>query len=464
MNLQRLLLITTLATFALLSLTDDRRPDLVIEIFRHGARGPLNQTYDPNPTWGDNIEQLTAVGMRMHYLLGTAIRDQYSDILTGYDPAKIYVRSTDRNRTIMSGYSHLYGVYNGDGPSLNGSISQDKAIPPYTSAVIDDTIKSMNTTNALPNNFQVVPIHVVTKDEDMELVGFDQCPLSKVWFEKNSNSRIANSVFKNEMGDLVTYLRNQSLKINSFEDLATAGDNAIANKYQGKDLPGHVVPDSKLYKDLKFSTEWLATQKLFGMESQKELYAVPLLLLIKDYFNGIKNGTSSLDFVFLSAHDSTLLTLLAAFNITTPQCMLENYRSGKPDDDLPNPNCLYPAYASNVIFEFYNDPVEPYVIFYYNGNEINICGTEGENCSLDQFDKYTDSITSVGTVLDFKAQCGFQDAMVIEQMEYSYTLLYFLIAFCLILTAGLITTCVILRKKISKLEGKEGMVSFVSQL
>lgn len=40
------------------------QPDLVIEVFRNGASGPVNNTYDFDNYWQDNLGEITSVGMR----------------------------------------------------------------------------------------------------------------------------------------------------------------------------------------------------------------------------------------------------------------------------------------------------------------------------------------------------------------------------------------------------------------
>ena len=90
---------------------------LVQILFRHGDRSAV-QTY-PNDIYNETIwdkyggfGQLTQTGMRQHHTFGTYLRNRYFgffDII--YNKNKISVRSTDYDRTLMSAYSLLSGLF-----------------------------------------------------------------------------------------------------------------------------------------------------------------------------------------------------------------------------------------------------------------------------------------------------------------------------------------------------------------
>lgn len=49
-----------------------------------------------------------------------------------YNPAELEIYATDANRTIMSGLSHIYGVYQpGNGPRLD-YVQRKYHLPPFT--------------------------------------------------------------------------------------------------------------------------------------------------------------------------------------------------------------------------------------------------------------------------------------------------------------------------------------------
>ena len=94
----------------------------VYEHSRHGNRGPGFGGPGANPPnkenkdafrikWDGNGE-ITNIGIRMHYLLGVALREKYDNFLSKvYNPNEILVISTNMSRTLMSIQAQLQGLY-----------------------------------------------------------------------------------------------------------------------------------------------------------------------------------------------------------------------------------------------------------------------------------------------------------------------------------------------------------------
>jgi len=434
------LILVALSLIAFTSVaSEDPSPSLVIEVFRHGARGPEFSQYDEAHYWGNNAGQLTSSGTRMHYLLGVALKNQYPKLLEKYDAEKIYARSTDMNRTIMSVYSHLYGIFQDNGPALAPGVKKDEAIPPYQSDAIQKTVQTLDNSYALPNNVQAVPIHVTTQERDNVLRPWSACPLANKWYADGMGDKESSSVYESDMKDVVSHLNEKGLKTKNIDELYAISDMAITNKFQGIALPAGITVDSQHFNDLNFLAEWVTIKSVDLFDDQKSLYALGLLNTIKDYMNGKINGTNILDFVFLSGHDTTLLSLLVPFNITTKDCFRENFKNMKENKDLPYPHCKFPVYASNLIFELYKAP-EPYVVFKYNGNAVPFCGKEDNKCTLKEFESYIQKVTKSFTMSDYQNMCQ----LPIANNEKTYFWVVVLILLCIALTAGII----VIRKKI----------------
>jgi len=122
-----------------------------IDVVRHGDRTPLIVSSNMTEVLPFGPGQLTGLGMRQEYDLGKTLRQQYVErehlLPNHYDASSMNVRSSGYARTMMSAQSLLLGLYPlGTGPMVN------------------------ETTSALPEGFQPIPIYTVPVDQDSLLV------------------------------------------------------------------------------------------------------------------------------------------------------------------------------------------------------------------------------------------------------------------------------------------------------
>src|SRR5579883_673180 len=144
-----------------------------VDLIRHGDRTPIHEIPKSPYSWKEGLGELTAEGMRQEFQLGTLFRhkyvEQYGLLPPRYRAETIYVRSTDKNRSLMSAESALLGLYPlGSGPVLNPGKP------------------------ALPDLFQPIPVHTVSYDQDNLLgIKFEtnmetlaRCGISQSMFEQ----------------------------------------------------------------------------------------------------------------------------------------------------------------------------------------------------------------------------------------------------------------------------------------
>ena len=88
------------------------------KLFRHGDRSPVmsypSDPYKDESNWEQygGFGQLTQTGMSQHYNFGRFIRERYGSFLSKmYSRKNTNVISTDFDRTLMSAYSLLSGLY-----------------------------------------------------------------------------------------------------------------------------------------------------------------------------------------------------------------------------------------------------------------------------------------------------------------------------------------------------------------
>lgn len=81
-------------------------------VYRHGDRTPI-RTFknDPVPitAWKEGPGQLTTVGCRQHYTMGSHLKSRYAHFLTG-NPHELQVWSSDKDRCLASAQCHLAGL------------------------------------------------------------------------------------------------------------------------------------------------------------------------------------------------------------------------------------------------------------------------------------------------------------------------------------------------------------------
>jgi len=351
----------------------------------------------------------------------------------------------------MSAYSQLFGVYGGTGPALSGEHADILSIPPYADYDSNNTMRNLTKDAALPNKFQVLPFHVDSTKSDKLLTGMGGCPNSGAWSAENNADEESTNLFNTELADVTKALRDAGLKVDNIVDLFKLGDTAIANKFQNIALPGNISPNSQHYLDLKFSTEWQFFKAYGTGKNEAALHSFYLLHGIQDYINAYFNKTSPANFAFLSGHDSTLMPVLIAFNITTKDCLLANYKSQKAGEPIPYPNCVHPGFASNIVFEVYGETAEEATVkFYYNNIQQPICGktTVDETCSLKELSSYISQVTKNYSFEDYDTKCGIkaEEKPIIIVSTYA-TVNFMLGMACILLLIGLLFACTTMKKQ-----------------
>mmetsp|Transcript_24911 Transcript_24911/g.24583 ORF Transcript_24911/g.24583 Transcript_24911/m.24583 type:complete len:341 (+) Transcript_24911:178-1200(+) len=291
--------------------------------------------------------------MRQQYLNGVEMAYRYisqsQTISPTYTAAEIYVRSTDTNRTIMSAQTQLFGIYP-TGPQIISQTLQQSAVPPFKVKNQQQYITALGT-NALPNGFQPIPIHVVSANYDNMLVGYTvaACPrFAEILMQQQESEEYQRKVSIYSRG-----LQNQIYQVFNlnvtYEIAGYMCDTLTADKYHGFSLPDGVTDDLyyEMYANQNYTNSYFFTQEGARLAGSQFFQAVI------NQFDGTINGTSSQKFGFYSAHDTTLIGFLKFLGVW----------------DGNNP-----VYASSLIFELHNNAGNYAVHISYNGNSILLDG------------------------------------------------------------------------------------------
>ena len=161
--------------YILISLTSCDKLIFVSIHFRHGARAPMkvDEEYKDHARekW-TNPGELTAIGQRMLYILGLRNRLRYITdnqfLSEKFDSHEILIYSTAFNRTLLSAYALLQGLYpesDGLGERLN-EVQEQLAIPDikYNYPSIEDKIRKIKGA-AMPNLMTLIPVRMINNNE-----------------------------------------------------------------------------------------------------------------------------------------------------------------------------------------------------------------------------------------------------------------------------------------------------------
>ena len=348
---------------------------------RHSARGPLDSSYDSLKQWTNNYQILTSAGQRMAYALGAVYMKYYSGLLSPYSSTAVHVESTNYERTKDTAAAFWQGVYNGKllGTAYNANLT----MPMYTQSTVSSVLTTLSKTTTKYNASAPVPtIH--TSDSIILAAGRD-CPMYETWVDENDLNSTVKNTYATYMKDVVAYLKTKKIYVSSMDDLYSFADIAISNSHAGLPIPGGIDPTSQYYQDLKLAYEWTSAFWYTAQTIQTQLTAIDLFQNALNLMDKVVAGKSAIKFSMFSAHDVTLLPVLATLGIVNDTCLLANYVAKKANKTLPYPNCVFPGFTSNLAFELYTSTTSsPFVEVYYNGNLIKICNNKS-SCSLTSF-------------------------------------------------------------------------------
>jgi hypothetical protein len=298
-------------------------------IHRHGDRTPLYEIpYDPID-WvkqlGVDMGELTGTGMNQTYELGLFLHEKYvlnhSLVNPNNSAAEVYVRSTTVDRTIMSATFLQQGLFLG--------------------ATRFDDINNQNITLPI-----IAPIVMVPKQDNL-LQGVETCPLytntlvpqvqaSQEWKDKENSLKDFFKWLEDETGF-------QNIKLSNFTHVADPV--FIQNLHSCLHLPDVAAQLTEII-DIK---DWAETQeKLVGgrYTGGPFLYSVGSAMDLV-----VKNDSSAKKLVHHSAHDTTLMTVLAALKLL---------------DSYPR----VPDYATAIVFELWKEDNGTFTVNGYIRNGV----------------------------------------------------------------------------------------------
>jgi len=386
-----LILIFLFIAFPQLSFSN--QPKLIIELFRHGARGPLHHKSDPY--WLGKEGQLTEVGRAQHLVLGSSLIQRYPHLKTVLkDPSRLYLQSTNFSRTIESLKFHLWGLYYGEKIPMEGlNIYDHNFYSRYQNHKAYEYFKQHNISNILSFTPTSININALSQDYELLTLEYFTCPKTELLLE--AEQREDFDFIMSLVGHHIQYHTKESLKP---EEIYELYDLYYANLYEGRNLSSDF---SKIWNYVKSGAEYYVTYQRWGSELQRKLYGMPLLKKIIDFLEKSHERILPYDLVILSAHDITVFNFLSALEIAHPKCFVTKMKG-----EVTSNHCHYPNYASQILIELWERNEESKIKILYENEVINLCGTLDEECSLSDLKKlFVQSFGSI-KIDDILHHCG----------------------------------------------------------
>ncbi|CAF0975232.1 unnamed protein product [Adineta steineri] len=189
--------------------------------------------------WPNGLGQLTPRGQLQHIRLGQFLRERYSELLNStYVASEVTIRSTDYERTLMSAYSNLVGLY---------PTSKDK---------LDSILSGLNENDTWPEvlPWQPIPVHTVPRSSDY-LMGTGDCPRFNELLEELGKSEMVKNLTERFQGFFDQLEIWTGSKIDYFSDALAIADTVLVEDLYNLSPPwanSSVLAELRLILDLSY--------------------------------------------------------------------------------------------------------------------------------------------------------------------------------------------------------------------
>ena len=299
---------------------------MVIELFRHGARGPDKKLdYFTNITWPvpEEYGELTRIGIRQHYLLGRYIKAKYVDtnfISSTYNSSQVYAQSTDMNRTLLSAYYQLAGIFNN--PQI---LSDSQLINAHPPTDINQDVQNLLGNMATANGYSPFIIHSMNRATDIAFSPTDACPRYNAMYSQSPETQQFIDFVNNEYTKYSTYFINyyslDAATVNKPKNAKPFADN-ILSAYYNYMLPADInvtaVEGITMCHSilLNFSASGNITALILSSSNLLSMLHTNMSSKIEEVISGIITSPS---LRLYAMHDTNLAPLINIFGITYPQ-------------------------------------------------------------------------------------------------------------------------------------------------
>ena len=353
------------------------------EFVRHGARTTCNNLLNLNMTKSLGEGNLTANGIRMHFVLGSQLRKNYPEIFGGeFKPKDVEVKSSPVYRCIQSAMSHLMGVFPlGTGDIYTLAENDDKGLPPW-----NNLEENYSNVSALPRAFRPFPYSVLSPEiDDLFFPSLSTaCPNAD--FERSMNLKQKSKLYEYLIKDITKELEGIGID----PALLSADKWTISLvaqvydefksylNYHGTRYPG--ISDAlqakmEIISTLNFKL-YIPTEKFERLMSDS---------LLRDIIKGMDDrlsGESQATYRLLSGHDDGIFAHMLRYGLTSEACLVSMCATGTYVGTCH----LRPDFASSFVYELAVDGKGVYYArLLFDGKPIRVCEHDEGYCQYEMF-------------------------------------------------------------------------------
>ena len=403
----------------------------LIELVRHGSRGPNYLVQTPPWVVATNYKSLSKAGERMHFAAG---KDTYYRFQPYFDSvgrdlrmSQFFVRSTNGNNTHGSGQSHIYGALNRQQAKKLIFANSDYRVHPPQPFYFNPAYTPFST--PLPANLQPIPIYsAVSKNYDLFFSYSGPCPAVKASLKKHQKEVFEELEGSTEVIDLV----NQVLdyynlphdwmidELDLAERCYALADYSIQDWHNN---PYAVFAPNKQDATKKrifellwrcYSLKQVAEYKK-GQTNARVLISEMMQEILSFFAKSIQ-GTNPLKYVLYSGHEGALIAHLYAQGLLKHKCLVADLLNGSPSSEASCANS--PRVASSYIWQLLKKKStgQHAIKVTYNAVSIDYCQNGQKDEYGDYICYYSDFVNYVSNQLIYPnylsyCQYGFQEAL-----------------------------------------------------
>jgi len=386
-------------------------PSLIISLSRNGPREPVASEIDDS--WMSSFE-LMDIGTEQNFMLGNLLAKKYSYLVQGITPQEVYLQASNHHSTQMSLSAQLLGIFQGRAQDIYG-VPMASRLPPFEDAdLLNEVSKELqDRPDLIPNRLQLLKPKVLeTQDEDLLEVSPANCYAVLQGHQQRYHSEVAAQMMS-DFSETIQKLQELGYNITHIRGLAQLGDILESRFLANKTELNGIEFGGTLYNDAVFIYKWWSFYNSVGDDSERSLKVFPLYTRLAEWFTTKATSTNPTKIALLNGHKSLLFSMLSMYNVTNHQCLYENYKNEKAGKPLQYPDCIFPEFGSQLIFEFTRGPYNnaylgSYIKAFYDGKPVKICkDTPGFECSIIKFaEEKNTRIVQILTKEDLKRVCA----------------------------------------------------------